>query len=192
MEMISRTASVTNASHEKVGVTPDRLMKIKGLRLRLVLLLATCLSCRIVSHHERDSDPYWLELPGYVDTTPEGAVNGYLRSLREELYNYTYRYEPKSVRDRQSLESYVRGYEEQMEWLPLVWEIRQVQLFDDPRQSEIAVSAVMSGEGYLTLNRIDFRLIREGVHWKIREKKWGPSIEYEYPQDAEKVLGFEK
>ncbi|MBI1320920.1 MAG: hypothetical protein GC168_18495 [Candidatus Hydrogenedens sp.] len=83
--------------------------------------------------------------------------------------------------EEQSKESFA-SFMERCEWTPYAESLLTRKA--SGRNVEIVhLTALVSGEGYLTLSRIDFEVIREGDAWKIERWQWGDDIDLPIPAD---------
>ena len=77
--------------------------------------------------------PLWLDIEGFHDTNPSGAVMGYLRSVRQGLYEITYYYLSRARRGKRDSRSFAQEAEGKMDWFPFGYTVHNEKVLDDDR-----------------------------------------------------------
>ena len=116
---------------------------------------------------------------------------GYLRSVRQGLHEITHYYLSSTRRGGRDSRSFAQDAEGKMDWFPFGYTVHNEEVLDDDR-AVVTVSTFVYAEGTLSLNRLDFDLVREDSRWKMRKTRWGPRVEITVPDDWEQKLGLER
>ena|GEM_PF-2654399 len=172
---------------------------IRGARGRLVLAAAllvcvtgAALRSREGSLTDTDEKPSCAVTNRLATEDSDGGnlcVLTFLRALRNRDAREMYGQLSSSNMSCPGLEEYQTDVVERLEWTPYGEHIHKIEKRQD-NSAVVYATAIIDGEGDLSLARIDFWIEREDSGWRIKKWTWGPSIDLCLPDNWTTILGL--